>query len=59
MAVNVVLSEQFFRNQQVLPNRTHPFVNMSASGGYILSGSKMRPTVPLSAASTAAAANAK
>jgi tRNA (adenine-N(1)-)-methyltransferase non-catalytic subunit len=58
MAVNVVLSEQFFRNQQVLPNRTHPFVNMSASGGYILSGSKMRPAVP-SSSPTAASANAK
>jgi len=43
MAVNVVLSEQFFRHHQVLPNRTHPFVNMSASGGYLLSGTKMRP----------------
>ncbi len=42
MAVNVTLSEQFFRNHQVLPNRTHPHVNMSASGGYLLSGSKMR-----------------
>ena len=42
VAVNLVLAEQFFRNQQVLPNRTHPFVNMSASGGYILSGIKMQ-----------------
>lgn len=41
-AVNLVLSECFFRNHQVLPNRTHPFVNMSASGGYILSGIKMK-----------------
>jgi tRNA (adenine-N(1)-)-methyltransferase non-catalytic subunit len=42
MGVNITLSEQFFRHHQVLPNRTHPHVNMSASGGYILSGSKMR-----------------
>lgn len=41
-SVNLVLSECFFRNHQVLPNRTHPFVNMSASGGYILSGIKMK-----------------
>ena len=42
VALNLVLSETFFRNLQVLPNRTHPFVNMSASGGYLLSGMKTR-----------------
>jgi len=45
MAVNVHLQEAFFRQYQVLPNRTHPHVNMSASGGYILSGTKTAPTL--------------
>jgi tRNA A58 N-methylase Trm61 len=40
-AMNLILAETFFRNIQVLPNRTHPHVNMSASGGYILTGMKM------------------
>ncbi|ELT95756.1 hypothetical protein CAPTEDRAFT_113381 [Capitella teleta] len=32
------LTETWFREYQVLPNRTHPLVNMIASGGYILTG---------------------
>lgn len=39
--VNLTLTECFFRDLQVLPNRTHPFVNMSASGGYLLAGQKL------------------
>ena len=37
-AVAVSLSETWLRQHQVLPGRTHPHVNMSGSGGYILSG---------------------
>ena len=38
IAVNIQLSETWFREYQVLPDRTHPHVAMSATGGYILSG---------------------
>jgi tRNA A58 N-methylase Trm61 len=36
--VQVSLAESFMREWQVLPNRTHPHVNMSSNSGYILSG---------------------
>lgn len=38
--VNIKLSNNFLRNYQVLPERTHPEVNMN-SGGYILSAVKL------------------
>nr|SVE83800.1 EOG090X0AAB [Daphnia pulex] len=41
LAVNLQLTETWFRTHQVLPLRTHPEVNMSGSGGYILSGIKV------------------
>nr|CAH0106748.1 unnamed protein product [Daphnia galeata] len=41
MAVNLQLTESWFRTHQVLPLRTHPEVTMSGSGGYILSGIKV------------------
>jgi len=37
-AINCVLSETWLRYHQVLPERTHPTVNMSGGGGYILTG---------------------
>lgn len=37
-AVNVQLSENFYRRYQVLPGRTHPEMNQLVAGGYILSG---------------------
>ena len=37
-AVNVNLSETWLRSYQVLPERTHPTVNMSGGGGYLLTG---------------------
>jgi len=37
-AVNVNLSETWLRPYQVLPERTHPTVNMSGGGGYLLTG---------------------
>ncbi|XP_049949213.1 tRNA (adenine(58)-N(1))-methyltransferase non-catalytic subunit TRM6 [Schistocerca serialis cubense] len=36
--INAHLTETFFRTHQVLPNRTHPDIQMSGSGGYILLG---------------------
>merc|ERR1712129_84751 len=42
------LHENWLREHQVLPLRTHPMVNMKHLGGYILSGYKVRkrPTYP-------------
>ena len=37
-AVNVNLSETWLRSYQVQPERTHPTVNMSGGGGYLLTG---------------------
>jgi tRNA (adenine-N(1)-)-methyltransferase non-catalytic subunit len=41
IAVNLQLSETWFREYQMLPNRTHPDMNMSGGGGYILSGTRV------------------
>eukprot|EP01018_Ginkgo_biloba_P018624 Gb_23675 [translate_table: standard] len=38
MAVSLQISEPWLREYQVLPSRTHPHMQMSSSGGYILSG---------------------
>jgi len=38
MAVALQISEPWLREYQVLPSRTHPHMQMSSSGGYILSG---------------------
>ncbi|XP_043201481.1 tRNA (adenine(58)-N(1))-methyltransferase non-catalytic subunit TRM6-like [Amphibalanus amphitrite] len=35
------VTETWLRNYQVLPERTHPEINMSGGGGYILSGFKV------------------
>ena len=37
-AINVNLTESWLRNYQVLAERTHPHVNMSGGGGYLLTG---------------------
>jgi len=37
-AINCILSESWLRYHQVLPERTHPTVNMSGGGGYTLTG---------------------
>jgi len=37
-AINCILSETWLRYHQVLPERTHPTVNMSGGGGYLLTG---------------------
>jgi len=36
--VNLRLTETWFREYQVLPNRTHPSINMSNYSGYLLTG---------------------
>nr|AFK39347.1 unknown [Lotus japonicus] len=41
MAVGLQLSEPWLREYQVLPSGTHPCMQMSAFGGYILSGTKI------------------
>ncbi|KAK9080686.1 hypothetical protein SSX86_000444 [Deinandra increscens subsp. villosa] len=41
MAVGLQITEPWLREYQVLPSRTHPHMQMSACGGYILSGTKL------------------
>ncbi|XP_047327355.1 tRNA (adenine(58)-N(1))-methyltransferase non-catalytic subunit trm6 [Impatiens glandulifera] len=40
-AINLQISEPWLREYQVLPSRTHPHMQMSAFGGYILTGTKI------------------
>ncbi|CAN8009747.1 unnamed protein product [Ixodes pacificus] len=40
-AVFLKLSESWLRAHQVLPDRTHPSINMSGGGGYLLTGIKV------------------
>ena len=42
-AVCLALHESWWREQQVLPGRTHPLMNMSHGGGYVLSGTTVVP----------------
>lgn len=42
LAINVNLTETWFRDMQVLPNRTHPVITMSARSGYILRALKTK-----------------
>ncbi|KAH8509577.1 hypothetical protein H0E87_011362 [Populus deltoides] len=41
MAIGMQISEPWLREYQVLPSRTHPSMQMSSFGGYILSGTKI------------------
>eukprot|EP01065_Artemidia_motanka_P033644 TRINITY_DN40661_c0_g1_i1.p1 TRINITY_DN40661_c0_g1~~TRINITY_DN40661_c0_g1_i1.p1 ORF type:complete len:433 (+),score=139.25 TRINITY_DN40661_c0_g1_i1:50-1348(+) len=43
-ALNVLLTESFWREYQVLPDRTHPHVWMNMSSGFILSGQVVENT---------------
>jgi tRNA (adenine-N(1)-)-methyltransferase non-catalytic subunit len=43
LAINLRLSDTWTREYQVLPGRTHPNMNMSQSGGFILTGTKLCP----------------
>ncbi|KPA81698.1 hypothetical protein ABB37_04002 [Leptomonas pyrrhocoris] len=39
--VNIQISDTWYRHHQVLPKRTHPTVNMSTAGGYLLTAIKV------------------
>ncbi|XP_074274715.1 uncharacterized protein LOC141598821 [Silene latifolia] len=41
MAIGMQISEPWLREYQVLPSRTHPRMQMSAFGGYVLCGTKI------------------
>ncbi|KAL6493039.1 hypothetical protein OROGR_032798 [Orobanche gracilis] len=41
MATGLQISEPWLREYQVLPSRTHPHMQMSSSGGYLLSGTRL------------------
>mmetsp|Transcript_84 Transcript_84/g.286 ORF Transcript_84/g.286 Transcript_84/m.286 type:complete len:675 (+) Transcript_84:222-2246(+) len=43
LAVGLAITETFCREQQVLPSRTHPLMNMSGRSGFLLSGHKIDP----------------
>ncbi|XP_060199819.1 uncharacterized protein LOC132628112 [Lycium barbarum] len=47
MAIGLQISEPWLREYQVLPSRTHPHMQMSAFGGYILSGTKISSSEPV------------
>ncbi|XP_009613532.1 uncharacterized protein [Nicotiana tomentosiformis] len=47
MAIGLQISEPWLREYQVLPSRTHPHMQMSAFGGYILSGTKISSIEPV------------
>ncbi|CAN4093975.1 unnamed protein product [Withania somnifera] len=47
MAIGLQISEPWIREYQVLPSRTHPHMQMSAFGGYILSGTKISSSDPV------------
>ncbi|GMR56169.1 hypothetical protein PMAYCL1PPCAC_26364 [Pristionchus mayeri] len=40
-AIHVVLSDQMYRVQQVLPSRTHPLMSQMVVGGYVLAAIKV------------------
>ena len=43
LAINVRLSDTWMREFQVLPDRTHPTMNLPAHGGFLLTGIKLDP----------------
>jgi len=50
--VQLMVFDNWLREYQVLPNRTHPHVNMAATGGYLLAGIKVLTDHPLKAPAT-------
>ena len=53
--VDLQLNETWTRENQVLPGRTHPEMNMSACSGYLLWGIKILDVSPLGVTSSAIA----
>jgi len=45
-AINIHLTETWWRHYQVLPARTHPEIAMNGTGGYLLSGITVEPETP-------------
>lgn len=43
LAINLRLMDTWMREYQVLPGRTHPQMNMTQSGGFLLTGIKLCP----------------
>jgi len=43
LAINLRLTDTWMRDYQVLPGRTHPNMNMSMNGGFLLTGVKLCP----------------
>ena len=43
IAINLRLTDTWFREYQVLEGRTHPNMTMSQNGGYLLMGTKLCP----------------
>ena len=43
IAINLRLTDSWFREYQVLEGRTHPNMSMSQNGGYVLAGTKLCP----------------
>ena len=39
--INITLSENFMRKYQVLPMRTHPYMNMFNNGGFVLTATRV------------------
>ena len=46
-AVNIRVADTWYREYQVLPQRTHPTVTMSGTGGFILSATKIEGPLPV------------
>ncbi|KAI5678346.1 hypothetical protein M9H77_09296 [Catharanthus roseus] len=44
MAIGLQITEPWLREYQVLESRTHPHMQMSICGGYILSGTRIHPS---------------
>ena len=42
--INITLCENFMRKYQVLPMRTHPYMNMYNNGGYVLTATRVKNT---------------
>lgn len=39
--INITMSENFMRKYQVLPMRTHPYMNMFNNGGFVLTATRV------------------